>query len=76
MRKLVAFAFVVTTIVLCTPAYAQTPEEEQACTPDAFRLCEDAIPDRERVKACLIANMRRLSPECRQVFQRGRRSRN
>lgn len=76
MRRLVAFAFVVTAIVLCKPALAQTPEDERACTPDAFRLCEEAIPDRERVKACLIANMRRLSPECRQVFQRGRRSRN
>ncbi len=76
MTKLVAFALVLTAIVLGKPAFAQTPEDEQACTPDAFRLCEEAIPDRERVKACLIANMRRLSPECRQVFQRGRRSRN
>jgi hypothetical protein len=69
MRRMVAFAFVVTTIVLCKPALAQTQQEIDACTPDAFRLCEDAIPDREKVKACLVAKKRQLSPECRRVFR-------
>jgi hypothetical protein len=72
---MVAFAFVVTLIALCKPASAQTQQDIDACTPDAFRLCEQAIPDREKVKACLIANRRQLSPDCRRVFQTGRRSR-
>jgi hypothetical protein len=46
------------------PAAAQmTPE--QACTNDAFRLCNDAIPDRAKVGACLRRNARSLSPDCR-----------
>ena len=46
------------------PAAAQmTPE--QACTNDAFRLCNDAIPDRDKVGACLRRNARSLSPDCR-----------
>ena len=43
-------------------AHAVTPEEEAACTPDALSLCQHVIPERERVKACLIEHYRaRLS---------------
>jgi hypothetical protein len=75
MQKLIAIAFVLTVIVLAAPAPASayTQEEQAACQDDAFRLCGQAIPDEQRVKACLIANMRRLSPTCRRLFQRGRR---
>jgi hypothetical protein len=46
------------------PAAAQmTPE--QACTNDAFRFCNDAIPDRAKVGACLRRNARSLSADCR-----------
>jgi len=75
MRKLVALAFLVTLTTLSGPALAVTPEEQAACQGDAFRLCERAIPDERRVKACLLSNMRRLSPPCRRVFQRGPRRR-
>jgi len=49
------------------PAAAQqgTMSAEEACKPDAFRLCNDAIPDREKVGACLRRNARALSPACR-----------
>jgi hypothetical protein len=75
MQKLIAIAFVLTVIVFLSPASAAayTQEEQAACQDDAFRLCGQAIPDEQRVKACLIANMRRLSPTCRRLFQRGRR---
>jgi hypothetical protein len=70
MRKtVVAFAF----IVVSLPAQAQpTPAQRQACEQDAFRLCEHAIPDENRVRQCLVANMRRLNPVCRSAFQRGK----
>jgi hypothetical protein len=46
-----------------------TPEQQMACTPDVWRLCGAEIPDVERIKACLRANVPRLSPPCRAVFE-------
>jgi len=55
------------------PAEAQpTPAQRQACEQDAFRLCNDAIPDEQRVRQCLVRNMRRLNPTCRSAFHRKR----
>jgi hypothetical protein len=52
-----------------TPAGAQgTPEQREACTPDAMRLCSDFIPDVERITACMAKNRLRLSPACRIYF--------
>jgi hypothetical protein len=49
------------------PAAAQqgTMSPEQACQGDAFRLCNDFIPDRTKVGACLRRNARSLSADCR-----------
>jgi hypothetical protein len=49
-----------------------TPEQHQACSGDAQRLCPHTIPDVERTKACMIAKRRALSPACRAAFARGR----
>lgn len=49
-------------------AVAHTPEQEQACTPDAMRLCSSEIPDVTRVTACMIRNKAQLSPACKAVF--------
>jgi hypothetical protein len=74
MQKLIALGFVLAGIAFAAPAPGQsyTDEERQACEADAFKLCGQAIPDQERVKACLISNMSKLSPACRRMFQRGR----
>ena len=50
-------------------AKAYTPEQEQACTPDAFRLCGAEIPDVGRVTACMVAKKSQLSPPCRAQFR-------
>jgi hypothetical protein len=51
------------------PAAAQgTPEQRQACQPDALRLCSEFVPDVDRITACMIKNRIRLSPPCRAVF--------
>ena len=71
MHKLAAIALVLTVIVYAAFARAYTEEERMACQDDAFRLCNDAIPDEQKVKACLIANMSRLSPARRRMFRRG-----
>jgi hypothetical protein len=50
----------------CTQAFAQSEAEgQQACGNDVFALCQQAIPDRGRIEACLRANFRRVSPTCR-----------
>jgi hypothetical protein len=56
--------------VSISPAAGQsyTPEQEQACTGDAFRLCSSEIPDISRVTACMVAKKSELSPPCRAQF--------
>ena len=57
--------------VSISPAAGQTytPEQEQACTGDAFRLCSSEIPDVSRVTACMVAKKSQLSPPCRAQFR-------
>ncbi|WP_020176518.1 hypothetical protein [Methyloferula stellata] len=45
-----------------------TYAQRVACTPDAFRLCSDQIPDVAAVKSCMIANKAKLSAACRATF--------
>ena len=51
-------------------ALAQSQDEQNACMNDAFTVCGDAIPDRDRVAACLAQNINRISAPCRTVMQR------
>lgn len=56
-----------------TSAFAQgTDQEREACTPDAFRLCGQFIPDGDRVEACLRNAGPRLSRACYAVFHPSR----
>ncbi|MCA6123042.1 hypothetical protein J6500_14225 [Bradyrhizobium sp. WSM 1704] len=55
--------------LLPTRGEAYTPEQQQACTPDAFRLCNSEIPDVDRVTACMIRNKALLSPACKAFFR-------
>lgn len=52
------------------PALAQTPDEQQACMNDAFRVCSEFIPDRDRVTACMVQNKSQLGAPCRAVMAR------
>jgi len=71
MGKLSAIAFVIT-FMAPLPAVAYTQEDADACTPDAMRLCWNAIPDASRVTQCLVQNKQQLSPACSNVFNRPR----
>jgi hypothetical protein len=55
-------------------ASAETQEEQNACMNDAFSVCGHAIPDRERVGACLAQNINRISGPCRTVMLRHAKS--
>jgi hypothetical protein len=48
-----------------------TAQEQQACTPDAMRLCSDAIPDVAKVTACMNKKYSQLSEPCRIVMRGG-----
>ena len=48
---------------------AYTPEEQQACSGDAMRLCSAEIPDVDRITVCMIRNKSQLSPGCRVFFR-------
>src|SRR5262245_28136311 len=61
---------VVLVLGLAPIAAAQTPDDEAACKDDAFRVCSQTIPDRERTFQCMIANKDVLSPACRTVIAR------
>ena len=56
-------------VTLPRAGHAYTAEEQQACQPDAFRLCGSEIPDIDRVTACMVAKRAQLSPECKQYFR-------
>jgi len=60
-----------------SPAAAQqwTPKQRAACEPDAMRLCNQYVPDVQRVSACMSHYRRYLSPACRAVFQGGGKKR-
>jgi hypothetical protein len=60
--------------MLSTPGQAYTPEEQQACSGDAFRLCSAEIPDVDRVTVCMIRNKSQLSPGCRVFFREPERA--
>ena len=59
--------------ISATPAAAQAnrAEAEQLCTPDVMRLCNEYIPDPNRIVRCLKAKRRQLSPGCHAALSGG-----
>jgi hypothetical protein len=55
--------------MLPTAGRAYTPEQQAACSDDAFRLCSADVPDVDRITACMIRNKAQLSPGCRVYFR-------
>jgi hypothetical protein len=51
--------------------FAYTQEEQQACTPDAMRLCGEFVPNVDAITACMIKKKAQLSPQCRVFFRPG-----
>jgi hypothetical protein len=51
-----------------TQEYRGSWEQQQACTPDVWRLCSAQVPSVDRIVACLRRNTPQLSDRCRAVF--------
>ena len=71
MRRLTTLALVLAVAAPVT-AFAQSQEDQAACTPDVMRLCQQDIPDTSRIVACLVRSKPQLSPACSGVFSRAR----
>jgi hypothetical protein len=57
-------------------ASAEVSEEvQQACTPDAMRLCSEFIPDRAKITACMMHKRRELSQACVTAMHGGAKGR-
>lgn len=73
--KIAGLILLCISITFGSAAFAQgTDQEREACTPDAFRLCGQFIPDGDRVETCLRNAGPRLSRACYAVFYPSRQS--
>ena len=72
MKKLVLIVALGMASMGTGPAFAQSQEDQTACTPDVMRLCQQDIPDHGRIVACLVRSRLQLSPACSVVFNRRR----
>lgn len=69
VRGLLGGAVIAWCLTAVSAAWAQgTPEEQDACRPDVFRLCSSYIPNVDPIVACLKASEPQLSPACHQVM--------
>jgi hypothetical protein len=69
---LAAFAGVaLAALALPGSGFAYTPEEQQACSPDAMRLCGEFVPNVDAITACMIKKKAQLSPQCKVFFRQG-----
>jgi len=70
----VASAVAISLASFAANAEEGTAEQRRACTPDAFRLCSQHIPNIPAITACMTANKSKLSPDCRAAFDKAEKS--
>jgi hypothetical protein len=71
MKMRMVFAVAIVTAALTPAAVKADPQSDQvACMSDAFAVCGQFIPDRERVGMCLYSNRSRVSAPCRAALTR------
>ena len=70
----VASAVAISLASFAAHAAEGTAEQRRACTPDAFRLCSQHIPNIPAITACMTENKSKLSPACRVVFDQAEKS--
>ncbi|MDF0522437.1 hypothetical protein P0R31_34935 [Bradyrhizobium yuanmingense] len=66
-----ALSLALAVLALPRAGFAYTQEEQQACTPDAMRLCGEFVPNVDAITACMIKKKAQLSPPCAVFFRRG-----
>jgi hypothetical protein len=69
---LCAMAGVLTVLIAAAgarPAAAQASDAADRCTPDVMRLCNEFIPDADRIVVCLKSKRKQLTPACLSALQ-------
>ena len=74
LRTLGVASAVAISLVSFAHAAEGTPEQRRACTPDAFRLCSQHIPNIPAITACMVANKSKLSPDCRAAMDQAEKA--
>jgi hypothetical protein len=69
VRLASAGAFAVS-LFAATASHAFSPEAQQMCSGDAFRLCSSEIPNVSKITACMMKQRASLSPGCRTIMDR------
>jgi hypothetical protein len=60
---------VLATVLLTSQAYAfDQAAAQQACGNDVFSICQQAMPDHNRIAACLRQHFKQVSPSCKQFM--------
>ena len=73
-RLAASTGLVLTALLTSLPAAAQgTPQQRAACEAEGRWLCSNYIPDADQITACMVRNLRLLSPRCRAIFRGGSR---
>ena len=65
-------SFLMLAAVLGVPqssAQSYDPKAAELCTDDAMRLCNEFVPDVDKITACMQKKRRQLSPACLAVFR-------
>ncbi len=65
------FAAVASLLILPGASLAYTPEQQQACSDDAMRLCGEFVPNVDAITACMVQKKAQLSPRCAVYFRNG-----
>ena len=69
--SLLGAAAAVISIGLAASAAAQAPDAADRCTSDVMRLCNEYIPDADRIVVCLKAKRKQISPDCLKALNGG-----
>ena len=75
MTKMTVYLVAIATVGMVTGAPAGKSqaqgmaEQRWACEQDAFKFCGSEIPNVPRITACMIKNVKKLSPACRAQFK-------
>jgi hypothetical protein len=68
-RTRLVLAGTILSIAWSVPALCQSEAEYQAaCQNDALNYCIEHLPDRAKIKSCLLAHKRSLTPACRALM--------
>ena len=69
IRISLALTLLVASVPLALAQHGGTPQEQNACTRDAQRLCRKDLGNDGAVQSCLQQHRARLSASCKKVFE-------